>query len=45
VIEACGSPASFRPLREAARRLIVEQYDLASVCLPAQLDVLGLREA
>lgn len=45
VIEACGSPASFRPLREAARRLVVEQYDLATVCLPAQLDVLGLRDA
>ena len=45
VIEACARPGAFRPLREAARRLVVEQYDLATVCLPAQLALMGLGDA
>lgn len=45
VVEACATPAAFRRMREAARRLVVEQYDLTKVCLPAQLALMGLAEA
>lgn len=40
VAEACADPARFRPLREQARRTVVERYDLARVCLPAHLTLL-----
>ncbi|PZW46844.1 glycosyl transferase family 1 [Humitalea rosea] len=32
-----ADPAALRPLREAARRTVVERYDLRRVCLPQQL--------
>ncbi|MFZ1339501.1 MAG: glycosyltransferase family 4 protein [Paracoccaceae bacterium] len=32
--ECLADPARFAPLRAAARKTIVERYDLASVCLP-----------
>jgi glycosyltransferase involved in cell wall biosynthesis len=44
VVEACAAPAAFRGMREAARRTVVETYDLASVCLPAQLEAMGLAD-
>ncbi len=34
LIEALAEPEKFTPLREAARRRIVESYDLKTVCLP-----------
>jgi glycosyltransferase involved in cell wall biosynthesis len=37
VVAALESPAAFAPLREQARRTVVEKYDLKSICLPAQL--------
>ena len=36
VQRACEEPARMQSLREAARRLIVERYDLKAVCLPRQ---------
>jgi glycosyltransferase involved in cell wall biosynthesis len=35
-----ADPAALRPLRAAARRTVLERYDLAGVCLPAQLALL-----
>ena len=35
--EALGEPRRFMSLREAARRTIVERYDLKTKCLPAML--------
>ena len=40
VIEALADKPRFAPLREAARRTIVERYDLRRICLPAQLKLL-----
>jgi hypothetical protein len=40
VIEALADKPRFTPLREAARRTIVEHYDLRRICLPAQLQML-----
>ena len=37
VVAALESPAAFAPLREQARRTVVDKYDLKSICLPAQL--------
>lgn len=34
-----ADPERHRPLREAARRTVVERFDLQSVCLPAQLEL------
>ena len=34
VIDALARPDDYRGLREAARRLAIERYDLRSVCLP-----------
>ncbi len=36
VIDALSNPARYRVLREAARRTIVEGYDLKRICLPRQ---------
>jgi glycosyltransferase involved in cell wall biosynthesis len=36
VERVCGDPTSMEGLRERARRTIVDQYDLKSVCLPKQ---------
>jgi glycosyltransferase involved in cell wall biosynthesis len=38
LVEALAEPAKFAPLREAARRTIVEGYDLKSKCLPQMID-------
>ena len=35
-----GHQAELRPLREAARRHVVEHYDLANTCMPRQLALL-----
>jgi glycosyltransferase involved in cell wall biosynthesis len=40
VIGALAQPERFRHLREAARRSVVERFDLKRVCLPAWLDFL-----
>ena len=37
---ALDNPERMRPLREAARRTVVERYDLKSICLPRQLALL-----
>ena len=39
IIEALAEPARFRAMREAARRTIIERYDLQSVCLPRQIEL------
>jgi len=40
VIEALADRPRFAPLREAARRTIVENYDLRRICLPQQLQMI-----
>lgn len=37
MIEACREQARLAPLREAARRTVVERYDRETVCIPAWL--------
>ena len=37
VVAALESSAAFAPLREQARRTVVDKYDLKSIRLPAQL--------
>jgi len=37
LIEALAEPRRFMPMREAARRTIIERYDLKSKCLPQML--------
>jgi glycosyltransferase involved in cell wall biosynthesis len=39
-IEALAEPRAFDAVRRAARQPVVQGYDLADVCLPAQLDLL-----
>jgi len=34
-----ADPERYRPLRQQARRTVVERFDLRSVCLPAQLEL------
>jgi glycosyltransferase involved in cell wall biosynthesis len=34
-----ADPPRFRPLGQAARQTVVERYDLATICLPAQLEL------
>jgi glycosyltransferase involved in cell wall biosynthesis len=36
--DCLARPADFAPLRRAARETIVENYDLASLCLPRLID-------
>jgi glycosyltransferase involved in cell wall biosynthesis len=38
LIEALADPRRFVPLREAARRTIIERYDLTTQCLPRMID-------
>jgi glycosyltransferase involved in cell wall biosynthesis len=38
VIDALAHPGRFRKIRKAARRTILDRYDLARTCLPALLD-------
>ncbi len=40
VIDALASPAKYAHLRAAARATAVQRYDLASVCLPQQVQLL-----
>jgi glycosyltransferase involved in cell wall biosynthesis len=40
VDEALAAGETLRPLREAARRTVLERYDLRRVCLPAQVGLL-----
>lgn len=40
VIDALQEPGAFATIRNNARRTIIEQYDLKTVCLPAQLQML-----
>jgi glycosyltransferase involved in cell wall biosynthesis len=42
VIEGLAEPDQFKHVRAAARRTAIDQYDLQSVCLPAQLRLLRL---
>lgn len=37
VVDALARPKHYRDLRKAARRTVLERYDLASVCLPRHL--------
>jgi len=36
--DALANPDATAPLRAAARRTIIERYDLATVCLPQQIN-------
>lgn len=40
VAEVLASPETYRHLRENARKTIIEQYDLKTICLPKMLDKL-----
>jgi glycosyltransferase involved in cell wall biosynthesis len=40
LISACENPARYAPLREAARKVAVERYDKAAVCMPAWLNLI-----
>lgn len=40
VAQVIADPARYQPLRDNARRMIIEQYDLNSICLPRTLDML-----
>ncbi|WP_241499383.1 glycosyltransferase [Chromobacterium sphagni] len=42
VAGACRSRQDLAELRQAARQSVVERYDLTEVCLPRQLQLLGL---
>src|SRR4029450_6137762 len=41
VVEVLAAPERFMHLRKAARRTIVENYDLTSVCLPRQMALIS----
>ncbi len=38
LIDALANPAKYQPLREAARKVAVERYDLRTVCLPRMVE-------
>lgn len=38
--DALARPAAYQTMRETARRMVRERYDLRSVCLPRQVDLL-----
>ncbi len=40
VIDTLAQPATYAPLRVAARQNAVARYDLQSICLPAQIDLI-----
>jgi len=40
IIESLSDPPAFSHLRASARRTVIEQFDLQSICLPAQLRLL-----
>ncbi len=39
VLDGLARPEAYRAMRQAARRKIIEKYDLNTVCLPAQIDL------
>lgn len=39
VLDGLARPDFYRPMRQAARRKIIEKYDLNTVCLPAQIEL------
>ena len=39
MIEALATPDQFRPLRAAARQMVLEKYDLRTVCLPRMVEM------
>lgn len=41
VVEVLQSPRKFAPLRQAARRYVIENFDAASVCVPRMRQLLG----
>lgn len=40
VIQALDRGAALDPVRRAARQTVVDRYDLKTICLPAQLDII-----
>jgi hypothetical protein len=36
-VEALANPDRYEPIRKAARRTLLERYDLQSICLPQQI--------
>ena len=40
LIDACRTPERWRPLREAARRTVIDRYDRRRHCLPTWLALL-----
>lgn len=40
VVEVLANPTKYQHLRQAARQTIVQHYDLESVCLPQQLELI-----
>lgn len=40
VIEVLKDPAAYKTIRDNARRTIVDRYDLKTICLPAQLNLM-----
>jgi glycosyltransferase involved in cell wall biosynthesis len=47
IAKALADPAEYAPLRKAARRAVLDAYDLRSMCLPRQLrliEALAARE-
>jgi glycosyltransferase involved in cell wall biosynthesis len=43
VVDALANPEAYKPIRERARRTIIDNYDLSTITLPAQMKL--LREA
>ena len=41
VVDALSAPERHRPMREAARRTVVDRYDLRRHCLPRQIEVIA----
>jgi glycosyltransferase involved in cell wall biosynthesis len=37
VVEALAHPDRYEPIRKAARRTLLERYDLKTICLPQQI--------
>lgn len=42
VVEVLQDPQAYEPLRRQARQTVVEKYDLKTICLPAQLEMLQM---
>jgi glycosyltransferase involved in cell wall biosynthesis len=40
LIDALARPEAYLPVRDAARRMVRDRYDLRAVCLPGQIDLL-----